>query len=223
MDIREQFNLIAKEYDAKRKIFIPCFQDFYEGATDFILSNYREAKNVLDLGAGTGLLTKFWYQQLKDARFTLVDVAKDMLEVARLRFDGDDRVRYVVGDYTQGLPSGNFDVVISALSIHHLDDQEKKVLFEDIYERLPKGGMLVNYDQFSAGDVTLNEWYDTTWVTKLQRSNLTERDMQLWRQRRLLDKECSVEAEVDMLKNSKFDIVKCVYSNQKFAVVVAIK
>ncbi len=42
MDIGAQFNLIAKEYDAKRKIFIPCFQDFYEGATDFILSNYGE-------------------------------------------------------------------------------------------------------------------------------------------------------------------------------------
>lgn len=223
MDIGAQFNLIAKEYDAKRKIFIPCFQDFYEGATDFILSNYREAKNVLDLGAGTGLLTKFWYQQLQNARFTLVDVAKDMLDVARLRFGGDDRMRYVVGDYTQGLPNGDFDVVISALSIHHLDDQEKKTLFEDIYKRLPKGGMLVNYDQFSAGDATLNEWYDKTWISKLRQSNLTERDIELWKQRRLLDKECSVEAEVDMLKNSRFDIVKCVYSNQKFAVIVAIK
>ena len=83
--------------------------------------------------------------------------------------------------------------------------------------------MLVNYDQFSAGDTILDEWYDTTWVNKLQRSNLTARDIELWKQRRLLDKECSVEAEVDMLKNSRFDIVKCVYSNQKFAVIVAIK
>ena len=223
MDIGAQFNLIAKEYDSKREIFIPCFQDFYEGATDFILSNYREAKNVLDLGAGTGLLTKFWYQQLQNARFTLVDVAEDMLDVARLRFGGDNRVQYLVDDYTQGLPDSDFDVVISALSIHHLDDQEKKTLFEDIYKRLPKGGMLVNYDQFSAGDATLNEWYDKTWISKLRQCNLTERDIELWKQRRLLDKECSVEAEVDMLKNSRFDIVKCVYSNQKFAVIVAIK
>lgn len=132
MDIGAQFNLIAKEYDAKRKIFIPCFQDFYEGATDFILSNYGEPKNVLDLGAGTGLLTRFWQKKCKHTSFTLVDLARDMLDVARLRFGGDDRVRYLVGDYTQGLPDSDFDVVISALSIHHLEDQEKKDLFEYI-------------------------------------------------------------------------------------------
>ena len=223
MDIGAQFNLIAKEYDAKREIFIPCFQDFYQGATDFIISNYGEPNSVLDLGAGTGLLTRFWQEKCKHTSFTLVDVAEDMLDVARLRFGGNDRVQYLVGDYTQGLPDSDFDVVISALSIHHLENQEKKDLFENIYDRLPKGGMLVNYDQFSAGDFTLNEWYDTTWVNKLQRSNLTARDIELWKQRRLLDKECSVEAEVDMLKNSRFDIVKCVYSNQKFAVIVAIK
>lgn len=223
MDIGAQFNLIAKEYDAKREIFIPCFQDFYQGATDFIISNYGEPNSVLDLGAGTGLLTKFWYQRLQKTRFTLIDVARDMLEVARLRFGGNDRVQYLVGDYTQGLPDSDFDVVISALSIHHLEDQEKKDLFENIYDRLPKGGMLVNYDQFSAEEATINEWYDKTWISKLRQSNLTERDIELWKQRRLLDKECSVEAEVDMLKNSRFDIVKCVYSNQKFAVIVAIK
>lgn len=223
MDIRGQFNMIAKEYDAKRKIFIPCFQDFYIGATDFILSNYGEPESVLDLDAGTGLLTSFWYQKCKDTSFTLVDVARDMLDVARLRFEGDDRVQYLLGNYTQGLPQSDFDAVVSALSIHHLEDQDKKTLFEDIYKRLPKGGMLVNYDQFSAGDATLSDWYDKTWVNKLQSSQLTERDIQLWRQRRLLDKECSVEAETEMLRCSNFDIVQCVYSNQKFAVIVAIK
>ena len=29
MDIEEQFNLISKEYDCKRKMFIPCYNDFY--------------------------------------------------------------------------------------------------------------------------------------------------------------------------------------------------
>ncbi len=28
MDIKEQFNLVAQEYDANRKKFIPCFNDY---------------------------------------------------------------------------------------------------------------------------------------------------------------------------------------------------
>ena len=39
MNIEEQFNLIAKEYDANRKKFIPCFDEFYEYTTKFIASN----------------------------------------------------------------------------------------------------------------------------------------------------------------------------------------
>lgn len=38
-----------------------------------------------------------------------------------------------------------------------------------------------------------------------------------------LDRECSVDEEIAMLRKSKFKIIKCVYSYQKFAVIVAIK
>lgn len=37
MKIEEQFNLVAKEYDEGRRLFIPCFDDFYIGVTDFII------------------------------------------------------------------------------------------------------------------------------------------------------------------------------------------
>ena len=33
-----------------------------------------------------------------------------------------------------------YDVVISALSIHHLDDVQKENLFTKIYDMLPEGG-----------------------------------------------------------------------------------
>lgn len=58
-DIEEQFNLIAKRYDENRRKFIPCFHDYYEATTKMILSNIDSPKRVLDLGAGTGLLTYY--------------------------------------------------------------------------------------------------------------------------------------------------------------------
>ena len=44
MDIQNQFNFIANEYDSNRKYFIPCFDDFYEKTTDFIASNIDKPK-----------------------------------------------------------------------------------------------------------------------------------------------------------------------------------
>lgn len=33
MNIQDQFNLIAKEYDENRKKSIPCFEDYYVSTT----------------------------------------------------------------------------------------------------------------------------------------------------------------------------------------------
>ena len=223
MDIEKQFNLIAEEYDSGRKKFIPCFDDFYKTTTKLITSNIKEPQRIIDLGAGTGLLTYYWYQQYPNAEYVLVDIADEMLNVARKRFHQLGNITYQVENYINKLSDDFFDTVISALSIHHLEDEEKMKLFERIYDRLPSGGIFVNYDQFCAGQSELDYWYNTYWGSQLLNSELTEKDIALWRVRRKLDKECSVEREVEMLRQCNFHIVKCVYSYHKFSVIVALK
>lgn len=223
MDIERQFNQIAHEYDNNRKRFIPCFDDFYINSTNFILSNMDAPGRVIDLGAGTGLLSYFWYQRYPAAEYILIDIADEMLKVARKRFDGIENVLYQVKDYTAELPGVDFDTVISALSIHHLEDEIKRKLFLKIYDNLPDGGVFVNYDQFCAGQPKMNEWYDSYWENQLYHSGLTKKDIELWKERRKLDRECSVEQEVDYLKDCGFANVKCIYAYQKFAVIAAVK
>ena len=202
MNIDEQFNLVAKEYDVNRKKFIPCFDEFYEETTNFIASNIIQPKRILDLGA---------------------DIASEMLEVARKRFDGLENVDYQILDYSKELPIEEFDVIISALSIHHLEDKDKKDLFLRIYDKLPDGGVFINYDQFCAGSAEMNVWFDSFWENHLEKSGLSELDLEKWQQRRKLDRECSLEEEIEMLRKSGFREVKCVYSYQKFSVIVAMK
>lgn len=223
MDIEKQFNLIAEEYDINRRKFIPCFDDFYKSTTEFIVSNMDVPKQVVDLGAGTGLLTYFWYRLCPNSKYMLVDIADEMLNVARKRFDKIENISYQIENYIDKLPDCIFDTVISAISIHHLEDNEKEKLFTKIYDRLPQDGLFVNYDQFCAGHLKMNQWFDSFWESQLANSGLTDKDIELWKERRKLDRECSVEQEVDMLKKCNFRIVKCVYSYQKFSVIVAIK
>lgn len=223
MNIEKQFNLIAEEYDSNRRKFISCFDDFYKNTTEFIVSNIKKPKQIVDLGAGTGLLTYFWYQQYPDSKYVLVDIAGEMLNVARKRFEGIENISYQTENYVHKFPDILFDTVISALSIHHLEDKDKKKLFERIYDSLPNGGLFVNYDQFCAGQPEMDDWFNSFWESQLANSGLTDIDLELWKERRKLDRECTARQEVDMLKDCRFKMVKCVYSYQKFSVIVAIK
>ncbi|MDE7477530.1 MAG: class I SAM-dependent methyltransferase [Lachnospiraceae bacterium] len=223
MEIEKQFNRIAEEYDCNRRKFIPCFEDFYINTTKFIAANIKEPKRIVDLGAGTGLLTYYWYQCYPHSEYILVDIADEMLNVARKRFENIKNISSQAENYIHKLPDTVFDMVISALSIHHLEDPDKIKLFSKIYDSLPNGGLFINYDQFCAGQSEMDIWFDSYWENHISNSGLTENDIILWKERRKLDRECCVEQEITMLKNCAFNVVKCVYSYQKFSVIVAIK
>ncbi|MGN0516871.1 class I SAM-dependent methyltransferase [Eubacterium sp.] len=221
--IKNQFNSDAKNYDSKRKIFIPCFDDFYISSTRFIAKTIKQPNWILDLGAGTGLLTSFWYREFPNSNYVLDDISLEMLDMAKKRFNDALNVDYVTDNYNEALPKGNFDAVISALSIHHLDDSEKQRLFNRIYDRLQDGGIFVNYDMFNADTVEMTEQYNRYWESIVLSSDLPNADIEHWKRGRAIDKECSIIDEINMLKNAGFKNVNCIYSNVKFGVVAAIK
>ena len=146
-----------------------------------------------------------------------------MLEVAKERFSGLENVSYQVLDYAKELPDEAFEIIISALSIHHLENTDKAELFQRIYDKLPTGGIFVNYDQFCGETVEMRTWFDSYWEKQLSQSGLSELDLQRWMERRKFDKECSVKDEMAMLQKCNFRNVENVYTSQKFAVIVAIK
>ena len=169
------------------------------------------------------MLSFYWYEQCPSAEYILVDIADEMFDVSRKRFFGLNNVAHIIMDYTKTLPEDDFDAVISALSIHHLDDAQKEKLFIKIYDMLPEDGIFVNYDQFCGDTPVMNDLFDTYWESQLYSSGLTERDIELWKERRKLDKECSVETEIQMLDRCGFSEVKCIYSYHKFSVIMAFK
>ncbi len=217
--IEEQFNLIAGEYDSGRRKFIPCFDEYYEKTTAFAASFVGNPRRIIDLGSGTGLLAMYYFRHFSEADFILVDIAENMLHVASKRFEKAGNVTCSVIDYTKELPAGNFDLAISALSIHHLEDQQKLELFSNLKQKLVPGAWFINYDQFCCDSKAIDKAVNAYWIDHLYNSGLSETELARWEERRKLDCECSVEAEIDMLKKSGFKNVECIYLNGKFAVI----
>lgn len=99
---------------------------------------------LLDLGAGTGETSRRCLQAHPEATVVALDSSQDMLDVAATVLD--DRVTLRRGDMAGPLPEGPFDLVVSALAVHHLDRPGKADLFRRIRERLSPGGRFVMAD-----------------------------------------------------------------------------
>ena len=221
--MREQFNSVAQKYDSQRRRFIPCFDDFYKTSISLLKCYKNDFKTVVDLGAGTGLLTKEMYDLYPNAHYILIDIAKDMLKVAEERFSGLNNFEFMEYNYTEDIPIKNCDLICSALSIHHLENNEKEALYKTIYKKLDKGGCFINLDQFNGETETINNFYNTWWYQRINYSGITPEEKTSWMERRKLDKENTIGETIGLLKNSGFETVECIYNFMKFGVIVAIK
>jgi tRNA (cmo5U34)-methyltransferase len=100
--IKTLFDRAAQTYDRARRQLVPGFDDFYGTVLDLIPHERDAAIRILDLGAGTGLLTALLAQAFPRADFTLVDISEAMLEQARQRFTAEPaRFRFHALDFTE--------------------------------------------------------------------------------------------------------------------------
>jgi tRNA (cmo5U34)-methyltransferase len=212
---RSVFDTTASTYDQDRSRLIPNCDTFYRWAIDLIPS---EAETVADLGAGSGLLSVLIRNRLPDAHIHLVDFSAPMLALARARFAGDPRIFYHQADYvTSPLPSP-VSAVLSSLSIHHLDDADKRIVFQRVYDALPAGGVFINADQVAGPTPALDARYKALWLQQVREAGATEQQIADSLYRRQEDRCATVEDQLAWMRAAGFADADCWYKENCFAV-----
>src|SRR5215210_5308174 len=89
----------------------------------------RAPTRVLELGVGTGETTRRLLERYPEAQVTGLDSTPEMVFHAK-RLGIDARLARM----EDPLPDGPWDLVISVLSVHHLDDDAKRDLFRRVRE-----------------------------------------------------------------------------------------
>jgi len=221
--IRQAFNRFAQDYDTQREYIIPDLAQYY-GAAVWAMESKEPEPAILDVGAGTGLLGAFVVQKFPDARLTLMDIAENMLEMAQKRFATRPGTRYVTCDYSRADLGGPYDIVCSALSIHHLAPEDKQQLFHRIHDALVPGGMFVNADQADGETPYFRERYLAYWNAFLKSGPMTEEQhAEILKRRDTLDRNEKLSVQLAWLKEAGFADVDVVYRNRTFIVTVARK
>jgi tRNA (cmo5U34)-methyltransferase len=119
--------------------------DYARLQAELIAASGSGARRVLELGTGTGETARRLLDAHPDAFLVGVDESASMLGMAASVLPSD-RVDLRVGGIEESLPEGEFDLVASALCVHHLGGPEKANLFERIFAALRPGGRFVLAD-----------------------------------------------------------------------------
>lgn len=225
MGINAAFDESVGHYDSWVRTALPSYDEMFATAVSLVPFGESDDFDVLDLGAGTGLFSQVVYRQFPRARFVLCDVAEKMLGVARQRF-GTDKAHftYRVDDYRSLRELNAYDVIISSLSIHHLEHAEKRSLFRAIHAALRDNGVFINVDQVRGPTEMLTEKYWTTWLDYVRGRGADEEQISASIERRTeYDKDASLREQLDWLAEAGFRNVDCIYKNWFVAVFFAEK
>jgi tRNA threonylcarbamoyl adenosine modification protein (Sua5/YciO/YrdC/YwlC family) len=152
--LHDQFQFDAESYDATIAAEILGYEELQE---QLELASGDGARRVLELGTGTGETARRLLARHPGATLVGVDESDEMLAVAARRLP-TGRVSLIVARLEDPLPAGPFDLVASALAVHHLAPAEKRRLFGRIRELLSPGGRFVLADvivPINPADVTI--------------------------------------------------------------------
>jgi tRNA (cmo5U34)-methyltransferase len=220
-DAPKTFDEHAADYNAARRRLIPPFEAFYSTATS-ALRLADGVERVLDLGAGTGLLSYSLRASYPDAHLVLLDGAPAMLEQAR-ELLGEQNTEYVLGDLGDPLPAGPWDAIVSGLAIHHLDHDGKRRLFARIHDQLRAGGVFVNAEQVAGPTTRLTDHYLRWHEEQARRAGSDDAEWSGALERMAHDVCASVEEQLRWLGDAGFTDVDCLFRDHRFAVMVAMR
>ena len=225
MSIGKAFDKSVDYYDDWMRKALPDYDTIFGIAQDLIPYNTSDQIEVLDLGAGTGLFSKQVFDKFPQARFTLYDLAEQMLGLAKKRFNNNSsQFNYVLGDYKNVDGIAKFNLVISSLSIHHLTHEEKRRLFRSIHQILKIHGLFINIDQIRGETDPLQELYWTRWLSHVRKSGAAEEQiLQSIDRRKKYDIDATMEEQLQWLREAEYTQVDCVYKNYFIGIFLAQK
>jgi tRNA (cmo5U34)-methyltransferase len=125
--VSAQFQISPETYLDQIRAQVPRYDELQEETVEAIPF---PPQRVLELGVGTGETTRRLRARYPDAEVTGLDSQPEMVFAAR-----ELGIEVRLARMEDPLPDGPWDLVISVLSVHHLDTEQKRDLFRRVREQ----------------------------------------------------------------------------------------
>lgn len=159
----------SQNYRDEANVYLPFRSQFIE-TTKSLFAHFFDSNaqvKVMDLGCGDGLFIQELLKTFSLAGVTLVDGSTEMLKAARNRLGKNENIRFIKAGFQDLVAkkplTEKFDLIYSSLAVHHLQFEEKKLLYEYIHNILSPNGFFVNYDVIAPPSEKIEKWYLALW------------------------------------------------------------
>jgi tRNA (cmo5U34)-methyltransferase len=215
--VRDHFQDEAPTYDEGILRIVPHYREQHAVLLDLLPFGPDAELQVLDLGCGTGVLSRAVLSAYPRARAVAMDLTPGMLEqCASALSPFRDRLTLQLGDFGKDPIGKGYHLVVSGLAIHHLDDAGKRALYARIFQALEPGGVFLNRDVVLGASPAWTARYEALWKKHaLSRGEVDDAWFQRYRDE---DMPASVEDQLAWLGEAGFSEVACHWRYLNFAI-----
>ncbi|MCH8268667.1 MAG: class I SAM-dependent methyltransferase [Acidobacteria bacterium] len=219
--IRHHFKAQVSDYPGLMKRLVPFFDEQREILLGLIPFDREAPLRILDLGCGPGLLAARLLSEYKHAELTAFDLTQEMLDSCRSRLSGVDRVSYQLGDFRSDDLGENYDLIVAALSLHHMELEERYGFFRRAYRSLKAGGVFLASEVIADESTAVREQQYQLWREFMERNG---EDSAAWYRRHCeKDHPATISFLVATLSKTGFQAPGCFWRYLNFAVLSARK
>ena len=206
------FDALTDDYTATIERCFPRYREMLWAVLDYLPSDFRPQR-ILELGSGTGNLSVLTHARYPNASFVFVDLSTESLDSCRKRLGESPSLKYEAADFNElNFPAGEFDIVVSSISIHHLESEQKRQLFSRVHEWLTPSGIFSFADQCAGASTDLYQRHIDNWKTISLEAGSDETEWQMWMDHQNEhDHHDTLVDQLRWLKNAGFGTVDCTW------------
>ena len=150
---------IKNEYDVLDKVYgnyIEFQESIEETINNFPIPNGDKLR-VLEIGYGTGITTNIILKSSSEMELTLLDNDLGMKKIAEKKIVNGNghKLDFVTSDifeYLQSCNDDEFDIVVSAYTIHNFDKDLREKLFKALHQKMKSNAIFINADKYAPDD-----------------------------------------------------------------------
>ena len=178
-------------------------------------------KKILDLGCGTGNLTEQALKRYPEAEIDALDLSEDILKESQKRFMSQPNVRYIQADFREmHLAPGSYDLILSTIAVHHINDEDKVILYRDIFQALKPGGLFIFADQTRGINDEIYQKHIARWKEEAFKLGSTQENWDMWMAHQdAHDHHTAVNWHLKQLEQAGFNEVDVIWKNTMWAII----